>query len=262
MVSNIIAILSIIAILAFAFIKKQLTVAATIAAFIVGVTLYFCGGWTFLACLYTFFISSTVVSSVKKSYKKKQISGIHHKSGQRDIVQVLANSLIAVILAFLYYFTKNDIYYISVFIAFACFNADTWASELGIISKKDNIYMIGFKKVQKGISGAVTIFGLICSLCGSLLVALIYMFIYVDIKIVLIITLFGFIGSFFDSIMGQLFQVLYFDKELNKFTEKKHNGKTENEKIKGYEIINNDVVNFIAPIISVSLYIIIRTCIG
>ncbi len=261
MISTILAILSIVAILSFAFIKKQLTVAATIAAFVVGITLYFCGGWTFLTCLYTFFISSTIVSSVKKSYKKKKTSGIHHKSGKRDIVQVLANSLIAIILAFIYYFTKNEIYYIAVFIAFACFNADTWASELGIISKKDNIYILGFKKVQKGISGAVTLYGLVCSLIGSFLVALIYLVIHADIKTVLIITLFGFIGSFFDSIMGQLFQVLYFDKELNKLTEKKYNGEKENEIVKGFEIINNDAVNFIAPIISVTIFILVRVCI-
>ena len=212
MISSIIAIISIVAILLFAFLKKQLTLAATIVAFIVGVVFYFCGGWLFLGCLYTFFISSTIVSSVKKNYKKKRTAGIHQKSGKRDTVQVLANSLIAIVLAIAYYFTLNEICYIAVFVAFACFNADTWASELGIISKKDNIYIIGLKKVQKGVSGAVTLFGLMCSFLGSLLVALLYLFVKIDIVTILVITVYGFLGSLFDSIIGQLFQVLYYDK--------------------------------------------------
>ena len=163
MISDIIAVLSIVFILLFAYLKKQLTLLATITAFAVGIILYFCGGWIILSCLYTFFISSTIVSNIKKSYKRKNISNIHQKNGQRDSIQVLANSLLAVILSLLYYFTKSENYFIAIFMAFACYNADTWASELGIISKKDNIYIIGLKKVQKGISGAVTLFGVICS---------------------------------------------------------------------------------------------------
>ena len=254
MLSNILAISSIILILLFAYLKKQLTLVATITAFLVGIILYFCGGWLLLTALYTFFVSAVIASNIKKSYKKKTISGIHEKTGKRDFVQVIANSLIAVILAIVYFITKEQILLIAVLIAFACYNADSWASELGIISKKNPRFILGFKKAQKGVSGAVTLLGIVYSILGSLIIAILYfLFKGENIYLVILISLYGFLGAIMDSVLGQVFQALYYDEENKKYTEKKDG----NKKVKGYSIINNDTVNFLAPLISVTIYILI-----
>ena len=249
---DLLVIISIIVILLVAYLKKQLTLTATIVAFLVGLSLYLNGGFMCLICLYVFFISASIASNINKEYKKK-VSKIYQKSGKRDLYQVLANSFLAVMLASAYYNTNNKIFYIAVFIAFASYNADTWASEIGIMSKKDNYYLLGLKKVQKGISGAVTPLGLIASLFGSFLIASVYLFIDLDFKYFIIITILGFVSALIDSILGQLFQVLYYDNKTKKYTEKK-----TNKKIKGISFINNDVINFIAPLTTIIIYIIIR----
>lgn len=253
---TILAIISILFITSFAYFKKQLTLWGSITAILVGFIFYLTGRWLFLGPLFVFFITSSIVTNINKKYKKQTTSKIHEKSSSRDTFQVLANSLIALIFAILYYKTKNTIFEIAVFIAFASYNADTWASELGIISKQDNIFLFGFKKVQKGISGAVTIFGLICSLLGSLLIGFIYFFKEINFKILLVITIYGFISALIDSILGQLCQVLYYDKTNNLYTEKKYTNKTENLKVKGFSWTNNDFVNLLAPLISIIFYII------
>ena len=71
------AIFSIIIILLFAYLKKQLTFFATITAFLVGLTLYFCGGLISLICLYMFFITSVISTNVKKEYKRKNFSFVN-----------------------------------------------------------------------------------------------------------------------------------------------------------------------------------------
>lgn len=255
MVSNILAILSIVLVLIFSCIKKQLTLFATITAVFVGLVLYFCGGWLLLTALYVFFISSVIVSSIKKNYKKENLLKIHKKAGKRDSIQVFANSLIAVIFSIIYSITGNQVFLIASLIAFACYNADTWASELGIISKKTPRFILGFKQVQKGVSGGVTTFGILSSLVGASLIAILCFIFNIEQSHLafLVIILFGFLGAIIDSILGQLFQALYYDETIQKYTERKDN----NKKIKGYDIVTNDIVNFISPLISTLIYVLV-----
>ena len=112
------------------------------------------------------------------------------------------------------------------------------------------------KKLGKGVSGAVTLFGIVSSLFGSLIIAVLYLLFNVNTSIltIVIISVFGFVGALIDSILGQLFQVLYYDDNLNTFSEKKYSDNMENRRIKGYSIITNDIVNIVAPLLSVLLY--------
>ncbi len=255
MLSHILAIISIISILIFSYLKRQLTFRAIIAGLVVGMILYYCGGWLFLIVLYTFFISSVIISNIKKTYKNAVTAKIQEKNNIRDCTQVFANSGLALIFALIYHFSKDQIYEIIVLILFACHNADTWASELGLLSKENPVFIVGFKKAQKGISGAITLTGIVGSFLGSFIIAILYLTFKGDIKNTFLISIFGFIGALIDSILGQFLQALYYDDKLNQFSEKKYSGNRMNRKIKGCSMITNDVVNILAPFISVLLYL-------
>jgi len=64
---------------------------------------------------------------------------------------------------------------ISVMASFACVNGDTWASELGILSKTDPVLITDLsKKVPKGTNGGVSQWGLFVSFAGGIFIGLFY----------------------------------------------------------------------------------------
>ncbi len=54
-------------------------------------------------------------------------------------------------------------------VCIASANSDTWASEIGSLSKKNPIYIRTFKRIERGTSGAISLLGSIAALSGSLL---------------------------------------------------------------------------------------------
>lgn len=154
------------------------------------------------------------------------------KTGRRDILQVFANGGVGLIHSILYYMTKNPSYLVFLGISFAAANADTWATELGILNKKDPLSLRTFKRVEKGTSGAVSLFGTLSAFIGSMLIGIFatigFSFLNIGelgfeyIKAFQMVTLGGFIGSLIDSILGATVQGIYYSEEMDGETEKKN----------------------------------------
>ena len=101
------------------------------------------------------------------------------------------------------------------------------------------------EQTQRGLSGGVTLWGFSASLLGAALIAAVYAIGTPNWKQILFIIACGFGGALLDSILGSLLQVKYRCPVCQMMTERKiHCGKPT-EKIKGYEKITNDTVNFI-----------------
>jgi len=245
--------------------KESLSYSGFIGALILGSLLYYLGGFFFWIIMISFFISSSVITKFKGD-NKKETEDLNEKNGKRDYIQVLANGGLGLIFAFMYYIYNDTIYMVGFATAFAAANADTWASELGVLSKRDPIYIINFKKAEKGVSGAISIFGTVASLLGALFIAIVFTLglvlkynnIEITYKYILIITISGFLGSIIDSYLGSLIQVKYKCVVCNKITEKKiHHGEITSL-IKGIKWFNNDFVNFtsgaLASLIAIVLF--------
>jgi uncharacterized membrane protein len=115
-------------------------------------------------------------------------------------------------------------------------------------------------------SGGVSFLGTIASALGAGFIGVIltggYIFIYgintVWLKLFILCSFCGFIGSLVDSLIGSTLQAKYMCKVCGKFTEKNvhHGSKTIHSG--GIKFINNDVVNFtsgfIASTIAIALY--------
>lgn len=254
-------------VIAFAGYKKEaLSISGGIFAVILGTSLYYFGGVFFSAILVGFFISSSILTKYKKACKK-ELEDINEKGGKRDYIQVIANGLLGFIFALLFFITKNHVFILAYSTAFAASNADTWASELGVLSKHAPVSIITFKKIERGMSGGVSPLGTISSAFGAGFIGFIFATGYIFqygfstswVKLFILCSLCGFIGSLADSLIGSTIQAKYICTVCNKYTEKKvHHGIMTN-KIGGFRFINNDVVNFvsglIASIIAVVLYL-------
>lgn len=247
-------------------IKRSLSFSGLIAALILGFTLMISGGLIFIVPLLTFFLSASFLTHYKGEKKKSIEKDLYEKTGKRDHIQVIANGGAAFIIGIIHLFTHGELTVLALFAAFAATNADTWASELGILSRKRPISIINFKPVQKGISGGITFLGCHASVGGSFLITMVYipamLLQNMDCQEIIInsILIFsaGVIGASIDSILGALVQPVYVHTDSGRFTEKEFQNGTKNRKIKGFYFFSNDMINFISSGFAVCIAVLIK----
>lgn len=230
--------------------KKALTKAALLLSGICCLIICYIGGFPLFLMLALTFILSEIANHYHKKLKIK--NDINEKIGKRDIVQIIANVLPCTIMIILFYITKKDYFIILYSISIAEALSDTLGSDVGIFSNQEPINILTLKKSPKGLSGNVTLLGLICEFLGPVLIGMIYyMTINNNLKILLLIIISGFLGAIIDSILGAGLQVKYQCKECKLITEKKLHCNKKTKYIKGIKWFNNDLVNLISNIASI-----------
>lgn len=237
--------------------KSSLSKSGLLAATFYGMGIYIFGGLYFFIIMIGFFISSSLFSHFKSS-KKSKFDKIGEKTGVRDYTQVIANGLPSFIFGFLYYITGNQIYILGVVTALASANADTWASEVGLLSKSNPVSIITWEPIEKGVSGGISLLGTFASLMGAAFISLISIAGYVisfgnNGKLLLLFilpTLGGFLGSLIDSILGATVQAKYISCISNTITEKKYSDGVANALYSGVDVFDNNFVNFASGLLS------------
>lgn len=238
--------------------KSSLNKSGFIAATVLGTGIYFFGGLWFSVIMVTFFISSSLLTKFKHN-NKESLEKLNEKSGNRDYMQVFANGGLGLIFAFLYYLDSSPVFLLAYAASFAVATADTWASEIGVLSKKKPLNILNFKPLKNGMSGGVSILGTSFAFLGALFISSIHfivsIIIYKDIKLALVYSIYcllvGFAGSIIDSLIGASVQAQYYCESLDTITEKKSYKDKPNKLIKGIPFVNNDVVNISSNLISV-----------
>ncbi|RSK27847.1 DUF92 domain-containing protein [Bacillus sp. HMF5848] len=228
--------------------EKLLSLSGVLGASIVGITIYMSFSLEGLILLGLFFATSSFWSV----YKKRQKSFLKdklEKGEQRDIYQVFANGGIASILAIVYFFYPSQAILISFITSLAAANADTWASEIGTLSRANPILLHNGKRVAKGTSGAVSPLGTFASYIGALVIALggaILWYGQLSLFQVITITTIGFWGSIIDTILGATIQVRYKCSICSIQTERKYHCEQLTIKTGGFVSVNNDAVNLLS----------------
>jgi len=229
-----------------AFWVGMLSLSGAFAAFGMGTLIFGIGGWSWTAVLITFFGTSSLLSRLFLKQKQKLETQIE-KGYQRDWVQVLANGGVALVCVLLQgWFPNSSIPFLAASASLAAANADTWATELGVLSSQPPRLITTGKTVPRGVSGGVSAFGLLAALGGSTLIAAVgAFFIEERLSFFLIVCLSGIMGSLVDSILGASLQVVYYCPNCEKETEK-HPFHSCGEKTlyqRGRIWLNNDGVN-------------------
>ena len=219
------------------------------AATAVGTITFGLGGLEWSVLLLAFFISSSALSRLFKD-RKRGLNEKFSKGSERDAGQVLGNGGLAIAFVLLNaIFPHQHWTWIGFAAALASVNADTWATELGTLNPNPPRMITDLRKrVEAGTSGGVSLWGTIAALLGASVIGLLAAVLYPNIhwSLFILIMISGLLGSLFDSFLGATVQAMYFCPKDQKETEKHplHTCGTETIRIRGWEWLNNDWVNF------------------
>jgi Raf kinase inhibitor-like YbhB/YbcL family protein/uncharacterized protein (TIGR00297 family) len=234
---------------------RSLSMSGAIAAAVLGTVVFGLGGLPWAVLLLAFFISSSLLSHFFKR-RKAAVEEKFSKGSRRDVWQVSANGLIAG-LAVLVHLAFPDAFW--PWLAFAgslaAVNADTWATEIGILGKNSPRLITTGSVVERGTSGGVSLPGTLAAAAGAGLIGLLAVLLWQGsaplafpsetIMVILILTLAGLAGSLVDSLLGATIQALYVCPTCRKETEKHplHTCGSVTTHHRGLTWLNNDAVN-------------------
>jgi len=241
--------------------KDVLTFGGMLTAIALGTIVYGLGGPLWMGVLFAFFISSSALTSLFEREKEKVNREQFEKGGPRDPWQVIANGGLSSGLAAAYFIYPQPVMLAAFLGVLATVNADTWATEIGVLSRRVPRLVTTLKPVEKGRSGGVTFLGSLASLAGALFIGgcavvlasvfdpgLLYAIGWQ--KVVLIAGLAGFLGSVVDSLLGATLQAQYYCGSCKKPTEQRvHHCGTRTVLKTGFRIVDNDTVNLLASIV-------------
>ncbi|MGD1822937.1 MAG: DUF92 domain-containing protein [Pleomorphochaeta sp.] len=240
-----------------AYLTKQLTIGGVFGAFSLGVVIILSFGFGGLTILLFFVIGAGILSKINKHNKiYEEAQEIQEKNGSRDIIQVFANGGVSFFLGLIYLISPSPLILIMFGASVAEALSDTFAGEVGMLTKGKTVSILTGKPVKPGLSGGVSIEGTLASLIGSFLIATMWYSTYFNpsirtVSFVAIVTLAGFLGALIDSVLGITIQAHYYDEDKDKIVEKEFVNGKKLPLVKGLRIINNDKVNFISNLFSV-----------
>lgn len=249
----------------FGFWRGALSKSGLAGAWLVGLLTFGLGGWFWGLLLGIFFFSSSFLSRFKER-EKRQAAEKFEKGHRRDIGQALANGGVGALIALLNALIPSPAWYFMFTGAMATVTADTWATEVGVLSQSPPRLITTGAVVEVGTSGGIsrlgtavsTVAGLIIGLAAALLGRKKAVWLFALVGVVS-----GLCGSLFDSLLGATVQQIFYCDTCQKETERKlHKCGTETRPIRGYAWLNNDMVNLLASlmggIVALLLWLLLR----
>jgi uncharacterized protein (TIGR00297 family) len=242
--------------------RQSLTIGGWLGAVLTGTLTLGFGGWPPGLALVAFFVSSSVLSHYKTQIKEQRAGEKFEKGGQRDFAQTMANGGIAALLALAYGLSGEPAALLALFGGvLATVTADTWATELGVLSPHQPRLVTTGKPVEAGTSGGVTLVGLGASLAGGLLIGLaLWGFIgigqalaaqplHLPYWLLPACAVGGLAGSLFDSLLGATVQALYQYPDGRETERTTGRDGTPNRFVRGWRWLNNDLVNLMSSLV-------------
>lgn len=218
------------------------------AAALLGGLLFGLGGLRWAVLLLLFFVTSSGLSTLS-GRRKAALAEKFAKGSRRDWAQVAANGGLGVLLALIDAVWPGQGW---VWVAYAgclaAVNADTWATELGVLSKTAPRLVTTWRPVERGASGGVSLAGTLASLGGALVIGMAAG--WLQLQPAGWVTcgaaaLGGVAGSLFDSWLGATQQAIYSCPTCQKETEQHpvHRCGNPTTLLRGWRWLNNDLVN-------------------
>jgi len=266
--------------------KRSLNISGCIAAIFVGYAAFACSYRCGLL-LILFYYSSSKLTKWREEFKAR-FEENYAVGGQRNWMQVFASSILATAVGIAFYLLCGEDQHISfgapvdptdnlaffgltinrstlaaylwvVYIAHYCTaNADTWASELGVLSKTEPrlVTTLFLRRVPRGTNGGMSTLGTVASGAGGLFIGVIFYVcsffsmvggpaVAAQYPVLVYSLLCGLLGSLVDSLMGATVQATYYSRERQCIV--KHGAHARDGsivRICGVDLLSNEAVNF------------------
>ncbi|HEY7418593.1 MAG TPA: DUF92 domain-containing protein [Ktedonobacteraceae bacterium] len=237
--------------------RKSLSRSGIIGAILTGTTTVGLGGWSWGLTLIYFFVSSSLLSHWKARDKEQVTHDKFSKGSQRDLGQALANGGVATMAALGYSVSivpqTREVLQAAYVGALATAIADTWATELGVLSPHAPRMITTGKHTTPGTSGGITPLGTGAGALGAGSLGAVFWLLKGGRKewrsFPLIALASGVLGSFFDSVLGATIQARYYCPHCQRETEQRtHSCGTPMQLVHGWSWLDNDGVNFFATL--------------
>ena len=229
-----------------------------VAAALTGGITFGVGGIRWAVLLLLFFFTSSGFSRLL-SWRKTYLTEKFSKGGRRDWAQVLANGGLGTLLALGYGLLPEQAWLWVAFAgAMAAVNADTWATELGVLSKTPPRLITSGQPVERGTSGGITWTGTLAALGGAALIALAAGLLAPELGFWVVwaaVSLGGLAGALFDSLLGATAQAIYRCPACQRETEQhpRHRCGAATAQVRGWRWLNNDLVNLACSLVGAGL---------
>jgi uncharacterized protein (TIGR00297 family) len=227
-----------------------LSTSGAVAAAILG-SLSALAGLHWMTLLLTFFGTSVALGRVGRAEKQRRSAGVIEKSGARDATQVLANGAIFGVGALLAIDGNISTAAAAVALgALASATADTWGTEIGMLSRRAPRSILTWGPLEPGMSGGVSAQGLVATVGGACTIAGLAFALDWPASVSLGAAVGGLIGAMADSVLGATLQQRRRSTRTGRLTERLTEADgTPTVVAGGVRWLNNDGVNFASTLI-------------
>ncbi|MCM3703916.1 DUF92 domain-containing protein [Paenibacillus macerans] len=245
-----------------AYLKQSLSLSGTVAAVVMGTVYYGAGNLFWFGLLLLFFISSSVLSHYRGD-RKEELERSYAKSGRRDASQVLANGGLGMLACLGNWIWPDPGWGWFFAGTMAAVTADTWATELGGLSRTAPRSIVTGRRIPPGTSGGVTLLGSAAALAGAVFIGGAAWLLlawtgnaasgesisaFELVRWVLIGGLSGLLGAFADSWLGATVQWMHRCTVCGKEVEVASHCGHETVPVRGFRWMNNDAVNLLSSL--------------
>jgi uncharacterized protein (TIGR00297 family) len=212
-------------------------------------------GWRWAVLLIVYFVTTSVLSRWGADIKALLTSGLIAKGGSRDAVQVLANGGIFALAAFVAALTGNQEPWGAIAAgALAASAADSWATEVGVMSSRSPRSILTGKVVPAGTSGGITLAGTLAAIGGASMVALSAAALGWGQRAAITAAVGGVAGAFADSLLGATLQARRWCGTCASETEQMvHRCGSTTVHHRGLRWLDNDGVNLAATLVGAAV---------
>ena len=233
--------------------RRILTLGGAMLAGVIALCVVVAQGWLLLLPLFFFLISGVLLGRLNTQARSDAKHG-----RPRDAMQVFCSGGLYAMLAW----ANGPYAHVWMAISLCTATCDTWASELGMWSRRSTFNIVTWKRVESGLSGGISWPGTFGGLVGAILMCLFVQGVFlirngdgnmpdgstslsVVMTVALVSAAFAMGGMLLDSVLGALVQVKYDDGEGLRDAGTRH--------VSGLRWMTNDVVNLASNVITVAV---------